>query len=39
LTAGFVVVIEDAKEEQISKNIIITDSIDTTALAGFDFVV
>jgi hypothetical protein len=39
LTAGFVVVIEDATEEQIAKNVIITDSIDVTALAGFDFVV
>jgi hypothetical protein len=32
LSAGFVVVVEDATEEQISKNIIITDNVDITSL-------
>jgi hypothetical protein len=32
LSAGFVVVIENATEQQVSKNIIITDNVDTTSL-------
>lgn len=39
LSAGFVVVVENATEEQISKNVIITDNVDATSLAWFDFVV
>lgn len=39
LTAGFVVVVENATEQQVAKNIIITDNVDATALSGFDFVV
>lgn len=39
LSAWFVVVIENATQEQIANNIIITDSVDATSLLGFDFIV
>lgn len=39
LSAGFVVIVENAQQEQIADNIIITDSVDATSLLGFDFVV
>jgi hypothetical protein len=33
LSAGFVVVVEDANEEQVAKNVIITNDVDATSLA------
>lgn len=39
LSASFVIVIDNAKYEKISKNIIITNSIDSDSLIGFDFIV
>lgn len=39
LSAAFVVVIDDSKEEQIAKNVVITHNVDTKTLSGFDFVV
>ena len=39
LSAGFVVVLENANEEQVAKNIIVTKDVDITSLAWFDFVV
>lgn len=39
LSAGFVVIVEDANEEQVAKNVIITNDVDATSLAWFDFVV
>ncbi len=39
LNAGFVVIIENATQDQIADNIIITDKIDATSLLGFDFIV
>lgn len=39
LSAAFVVVVEDATEQQISQNVFITQNVDNSTLSWFDFVV
>jgi len=39
LSAGFIVVLDNVDEIQVAKNVFITNNVDTSALAWFDFVV